>query len=84
MDEQLDIVTAFAFCKLPKGHRIAVLAGSGGSGVWIGDPERRRPDPKAIVAYDPATGRLTALRPGLAELVITVNGVTARETISVD
>ncbi|GAB3743372.1 phosphodiester glycosidase family protein [Microlunatus parietis] len=61
-----------------------VSATWGGSGVWIGDHERRRPDPKAIVAYDPGTGRLTALRPGLAELVITVNGVTARETISVD
>lgn len=61
-----------------------VSATWGGAGVWIGDPERRRPDPKAIVAYDPGTGRLTALRPGLAELVITVNGVTAREAIAVD
>ncbi|MFC7620163.1 phosphodiester glycosidase family protein [Microlunatus sp. GCM10028923] len=61
-----------------------VSATWGGAGVWIGDPKQRRPDPEAIVAYDPGTGRLTALRPGLAELVITVNGVTAREAISVD
>ncbi|WP_152365987.1 phosphodiester glycosidase family protein [Microlunatus speluncae] len=61
-----------------------VSARWGGAGVWIGDPERQRPDPRATLAYDPGTGELTALRPGLAELEVIVNGVTARQTISVD
>ena len=37
MDQHLDIAAAFAFCPLPKGRRIAVLAGSGGAGVWMSD-----------------------------------------------
>ncbi len=37
IDQQIDIASAFAFCKLPKGFRVAVLAGSGGSGVWMAD-----------------------------------------------
>lgn len=37
MDQQNAIAAAFAFCKLPKGKRVAVLAGSGGSGVWMAD-----------------------------------------------
>lgn len=61
-----------------------VSARWGGQGVWIGDPERTRPDPKATVAFDPIAGQLVALRPGLAELEITVNGITARQSISVD
>jgi hypothetical protein len=39
--------------------------------------------PTAVVAYDPATGRLTALRPGVAELAVRVNGVTASRVITV-
>ena len=61
-----------------------VSAEWGGQGVWIGDPERAKPDPKATVAFDPIAGQLIALRPGLAELEVTVNGVTARQSISVD
>ncbi|GGZ29981.1 hypothetical protein GCM10010387_24300 [Streptomyces inusitatus] len=34
-------------------------------------------------AFDPATGRLTALRPGTAALAVTVNGVTERAEIEV-
>ena len=37
IDQQNVIAMAFAFCKLPKGNRVAVLAGSGGSGVWMAD-----------------------------------------------
>lgn len=37
IDQQNAIAMAFAFCKLPKGKRVAVLAGSGGSGVWMAD-----------------------------------------------
>ncbi len=61
-----------------------VSAQWGGEGVWVGDPERQRPDPRATLAYNPGTGELTALRPGLAELEVIVNGVTARQTVAVD
>src|ERR1700748_3981076 len=33
----VDLATAFAFCKLPKGNRVAVITGSGGSAVWMAD-----------------------------------------------
>jgi hypothetical protein len=39
--------------------------------------------PNAVLAYEPATGRLTALRPGTTDLVVTVNGVTARKSVTV-
>jgi Phosphodiester glycosidase/Calcineurin-like phosphoesterase len=38
----------------------------------------------AVASYDPATGRLTALRPGTAELGVTVNGVSKSMTLRVD
>jgi len=37
LDHMLDIAAAFAFCKLPKGNRVAVITGSGGSAVWMSD-----------------------------------------------
>jgi hypothetical protein len=37
----------------------------------------------AVASYDPATGRLTALRPGTAELSVTVNGVTKSAPLKV-
>jgi acetyltransferase len=37
LDHVLDIAAAFAFCKLPKGNRVAVITGSGGSAVWMAD-----------------------------------------------
>src|SRR6201987_6080493 len=33
----LGMDAAFAFCKLPKGNRVAVITGSGGSAVWMSD-----------------------------------------------
>jgi hypothetical protein len=39
--------------------------------------------PTAVVAYEPETGRLTALRAGKAELTLRVNGVTATHTVTV-
>ena len=33
----LDVATAFAFCKLPRGNRVAIITGSGGSAVWMAD-----------------------------------------------
>jgi acetyltransferase len=37
LDHALDIAAAFAFCKLPKDNRVAVITGSGGSAVWMAD-----------------------------------------------
>jgi acyl-CoA synthetase (NDP forming) len=37
IDHMLDIAAAFAFCKLPKGDRVAIITGSGGSAVWMAD-----------------------------------------------
>ncbi|WP_460661364.1 phosphodiester glycosidase family protein [Kribbella swartbergensis] len=38
----------------------------------------------AVASYDPATGQVTGLRPGTAQLGVTVNGVTKSTTITVD
>ena len=37
LDHMLDIAAAFAFCPLPRGNRVAVITGSGGSAVWMAD-----------------------------------------------
>jgi acetate---CoA ligase (ADP-forming) len=37
IDHMVDIASAFAFCKLPKGNRVAIITGSGGSAVWMAD-----------------------------------------------
>ena len=37
IDHMLDVGAAFAFCKLPKGNRVAIVTGSGGSAVWMAD-----------------------------------------------
>jgi hypothetical protein len=37
-----------------------------------------------VASYDPATGQLTALRPGTAQLGVTVNGVSKSTTLRVD
>jgi acyl-CoA synthetase (NDP forming) len=33
----VDVATAFAYCRLPRGPRVAVITGSGGSAVWMAD-----------------------------------------------
>ncbi|WP_233711960.1 phosphodiester glycosidase family protein [Kribbella turkmenica] len=38
----------------------------------------------AVASYDPTTGRVTGLRPGTAQLGVTVNGVSRSSTINVD
>jgi hypothetical protein len=38
----------------------------------------------AVASYDPATGQLTALHPGTAQLGVTVNGVSKSTTLRVD
>jgi len=37
LDHMVDVATAFAYCKLPKGNRVAIITGSGGSAVWMAD-----------------------------------------------
>ena len=37
LDHMVDVATAFAFCPLPRGNRVAVITGSGGSAVWMAD-----------------------------------------------
>src|SRR5216684_1112527 len=37
LDHMVDVATAFAYCPLPRGNRVAVITGSGGSAVWMAD-----------------------------------------------
>lgn len=37
LDHMVDVATAFAYCPLPKGNRVAIITGSGGSAVWMAD-----------------------------------------------
>ncbi|MFD4718853.1 phosphodiester glycosidase family protein [Streptomyces sp. NPDC058423] len=54
---------------------------SGSPNVYVGDPGRA--GPWHVAAYDPSTGCLTGLRPGLAVLVVTVNGTRAESRVTV-
>ncbi|MEU8569149.1 phosphodiester glycosidase family protein [Streptomyces pathocidini] len=54
---------------------------SGSPNVHVGAP--RHAKPWHVAAYDPATGRLTALRPGAALLSVTVNGAKAEARFTV-
>ncbi|QDP94664.1 hypothetical protein FOE78_00895 [Microlunatus elymi] len=54
------------------------------SARWSGDRVRIDDDHgPAVLAFDSATGRLTALRSGTATLSVTVNGVTRTATVTV-
>jgi acyl-CoA synthetase (NDP forming) len=37
LDHMLDVAAALSFCRLPRGNRVAVITGSGGSAVWMAD-----------------------------------------------
>jgi acyl-CoA synthetase (NDP forming) len=37
LDHMVDVAAAFAYCKLPRGNRVAIITGSGGSAVWMAD-----------------------------------------------
>jgi acyl-CoA synthetase (NDP forming) len=37
LDHMVDVASAFAYCKLPRGNRVAIITGSGGSAVWMAD-----------------------------------------------
>lgn len=55
---------------------------TGGHGTQVAD--RTRPAmPWEVASFDPATGVLTALRPGIAHLSVTVNGVTRSLAVTV-
>ncbi|MGW1882749.1 phosphodiester glycosidase family protein [Streptomyces sp. NPDC001970] len=54
---------------------------SGSPNVYVGDPDRAMP--WHVAAYDPATGRLTGLRPGAGSLTVTVNGAKAEARFTV-
>ncbi|WP_225878818.1 phosphodiester glycosidase family protein [Spongiactinospora rosea] len=54
---------------------------SGGRTLHIGDP--RTAHGYHVAAFDPATGRLTARRPGTVTLSVTVSGVTREATVKV-
>ncbi|WP_170185604.1 phosphodiester glycosidase family protein [Lapillicoccus jejuensis] len=53
------------------------------SAQWSGTGVAFDEHGSAVVRYDAATGRLTALRAGTATLVLTVNGVTTSATVTV-
>ncbi|AEM83686.1 phosphodiester glycosidase family protein [Streptomyces violaceusniger] len=54
---------------------------TGSPGVHIGDPDDA--GRRDVAAYDPAAGKLTALRPGTATLAVRVNGATAQARFTV-
>ena len=74
--------------ELVQGDRVVPVGYPVGADWWgspevhIGPPQKA--DDRAVAAFDPATGLLTGLRPGTAELGVTVNGVTrvARFTVT--
>ncbi|MGH7097638.1 MAG: acetate--CoA ligase family protein [Stellaceae bacterium] len=37
LDHMLDVASAFSYCPLPRGPRVAIITGSGGSAVWMAD-----------------------------------------------
>ncbi len=37
LDHMLDVAAAFSFCPVPRGNRVAIITGSGGSAVWMAD-----------------------------------------------
>src|SRR5437762_2791673 len=37
LDHMVDVASAFAYCPLPRGNRVAIITGSGGSAVWMSD-----------------------------------------------
>ncbi|GAA2432555.1 phosphodiester glycosidase family protein [Actinomadura vinacea] len=54
---------------------------SGSPNLHIGAPATARP--QHVAAFDPATGKLKALRPGTVLLAVKVNGVTRQATVTI-
>ncbi|MFC9653196.1 phosphodiester glycosidase family protein [Streptomyces sp. NPDC056937] len=79
--------SARATATVTQGAR-AVPVGFPLSADWTGSPNLRIGDrngarPRHAAVFDPATGTLTALRPGTVVLAVTVNGVTQRAEIRI-
>jgi acyl-CoA synthetase (NDP forming) len=73
LDHMLDIALAFAFCKLPRGNRVAVITGSGGSAVWMADTLSAH-GLELPVLEDDIQQRLLALLPSYASAQNPVDG----------
>ncbi|AJE86524.1 metallophosphoesterase [Streptomyces albus] len=54
---------------------------SGSAKLYVGDPDDA--GPADVAAYDPATGKLTGLRPGKATVQVTVNGTAEEASFTV-
>ncbi|CAN7401040.1 phosphodiester glycosidase family protein [Knoellia sp. LjRoot47] len=57
-----------------------VSAAWSGDGVHVGPGN---PPGSAVAAFDPASGKVTGLRPGTGSLTVVVNGVSRTETVTV-
>jgi acetate---CoA ligase (ADP-forming) len=73
LDHALDIAAAFAFCRLPRGNRVAVITGSGGSAVWMADILSAH-GLELPVLEDDLQRRLMALLPSYASAQNPVDG----------
>jgi acetate---CoA ligase (ADP-forming) len=73
LDHMLDMAAAFAFCKLPRGNRVAVITGSGGSAVWMSDLLAAH-GLELPVLEDDLQRRLMALLPSYASAQNPVDG----------
>jgi acetate---CoA ligase (ADP-forming) len=73
LDHMLDIAAAFAFCRLPRGNRVAVITGSGGSAVWMSDILSAH-GLELPVLEDELQRRLMALLPSYASAQNPVDG----------
>jgi acetate---CoA ligase (ADP-forming) len=73
LDHMLDMAAAFAFCKLPRGNRVAVITGSGGSAVWMSDLLAAQGLELPVLEED-VQQRLMALLPSYASAQNPVDG----------
>ncbi len=73
LDHMLDIAAAFAFCPAPRGNRVAVITGSGGSAVWMADILSAH-GLELPVLEDDIQERLLALLPSYASAQNPVDG----------
>ncbi|MET8178123.1 phosphodiester glycosidase family protein [Streptomyces sp. NPDC005336] len=56
---------------------------TGSPNLYIGDPAQAGHRPRYMAAFDPVSGKLTALRPGTATLAVTVNGASTQARFTV-
>src|SRR3954447_6720493 len=73
LDHMVDVATAFAYCKPPRGNRVAIITGSGGSAVWMADILSAH-GLELPVLEDDIQRRLMALLPSYASAQNPVDG----------